>query len=185
MKRKLNIKKVILVFVVIAMVFSIIFGFAITYKKVNALQKELHETNQVVLEKNEKLDNKEIELESLKETISSLEKENDQLRKELAQWRALGTFRITYYCSCSECSESWGAMTATGKIAEVNRTIAVDPHVIPLGSKVRINGQDYIAEDVGGAIKGNRIDIYVDHHDMATEMGVDYFDVKIRSDINE
>lgn len=76
-------------------------------------------------------------------------------------------------------------MTATGKTAEVNRTIAVDPRVIPLGSTVRINGHDYVAEDVGGAIKGNRIDIYVDHHEMATEMGVDYFNVKIRSDENE
>lgn len=85
MKRKLNIKKVILVFVAIAMVFSIIFGFAVTNKKMNALQQELHETNQVVLEKKEQLTNKDIELDSLKETISGLEKENDQLKKELAQ----------------------------------------------------------------------------------------------------
>lgn len=85
MKRKLNIKKVILVFVVIAMTFSIVFGFAVINKKVNALQKELHDTNQVVLEKKEQLTNKDIELESLKETISGLEKENDQLKRELAQ----------------------------------------------------------------------------------------------------
>jgi 3D (Asp-Asp-Asp) domain-containing protein len=39
--------------------------------------------------------------------------------------------------------------------------IAVDPSVIPLGSKVEINGKKYIADDTGGAIKGNRIDILV------------------------
>lgn len=71
-------------------------------------------------------------------------------------------------------------MTASGRRAEVNRTIAVDPKVIPLGTTVRINGQEFIAEDVGGAIKGNRIDIYVDHHSMTTEMGIDYYDVKVK-----
>lgn len=76
-------------------------------------------------------------------------------------------------------------MTASGRRAEVNRTIAVDPTIIPLGTVVRINGQDYIAEDVGGAIKGNRIDIYVDHHSMTTEMGVDYYDVKVKGNNNE
>ncbi|MFR5613204.1 MAG: 3D domain-containing protein [[Clostridium] innocuum] len=39
-------------------------------------------------------------------------------------------------------------------------TIAVDPDVIPLGSKVLIDGHVYVAEDVGGAVKGNVIDIY-------------------------
>lgn len=39
-------------------------------------------------------------------------------------------------------------------------TIAVDPSVIPLGSEVLINGHEYVAEDIGGAVKGNVIDIY-------------------------
>jgi 3D (Asp-Asp-Asp) domain-containing protein len=51
--------------------------------------------------------------------------------------------------------------TATGTIPEVGRTIAVDPKVIPYGSKVIVNGHTYIAEDTGGAIKGNRLDIYM------------------------
>ncbi|MFR1857426.1 3D domain-containing protein [[Clostridium] innocuum] len=38
--------------------------------------------------------------------------------------------------------------------------MAVDPDVIPLGSKVLIDGHVYVAEDVGGAVKGNVIDIY-------------------------
>ena len=56
--------------------------------------------------------------------------------------------------------------TATGTRPLEGRTIAVDRNVIPLHSKVYIKSDypgitgEYIAEDVGGAIKGNRIDIY-------------------------
>ena len=63
-------------------------------------------------------------------------------------------------------------MTAT-----TNRTIAVDPTVIPYGSKVVINGQVYVAEDCGGAIKNNRIDIYMGSHAEALNSSV--FDVEV------
>lgn len=52
-------------------------------------------------------------------------------------------------------------LTSTGTVPTAGRTIAVDPSVIPYGSKVKINGNIYIAEDCGGAIKGNIIDIYM------------------------
>lgn len=55
---------------------------------------------------------------------------------------------------------------------QAGRTIAVDPDIIPLGSTVKIEGQEYVAEDTGGAIKGNRIDIFVSSHDEATIKGV-------------
>ena len=87
--------------------------------------------------------------------------------------RPLGTFRITHYCPCSICCGPWAnGVTSTGSTAVTNRTIAVDPTVIPYGSKVVIDGQVYIAEDCGGAIKNNRIDIYVGSHAEAEEKGV-------------
>ena len=61
-------------------------------------------------------------------------------------------------------------MTAT-----TNRTIAVDPTVIPYGSKVVINGQVYVAED--WLSKNNRIDIYMGSHAEALNSGV--FDVEV------
>lgn len=53
----------------------------------------------------------------------------------------------------------------------------MDPDVIPLGSIVEINGAEYIAEDIGGAIKGDRIDLYFNNHDDALEWGVQYLDI--------
>lgn len=89
----------------------------------------------------------------------------------------LGSFKVTHYCPCYFCSGSWGANTATGTVPMPGRTIAVDPSVIPLGSKVEINGHVYIAEDTGGAIRGNKIDIYVSDHTTALNAGVYYADV--------
>lgn len=86
-------------------------------------------------------------------------KENESKnRKEESNWISLGTFKITYYW---EGEDEWGAMTATGVIAQGGRTIAVDPSVIPYGSEIMIDGHIYIAEDCGGAVKGNVIDIFV------------------------
>ena len=82
-----------------------------------------------------------------------------------ANLQDLGVFKITHYCPCSICCGPYAnGITSTGVTAVTNHTIAVDPSVIPYGSKVVINGQIYVAEDCGGAIKKNRIDIYVATH---------------------
>lgn len=90
----------------------------------------------------------------------------------------LGQFRITHYCQCSICCGPWqDGITSTGVTATTNRTIAVDPTQIPYGSQVVINGQVYVAEDCGGAIKRNCIDIYVASHAEGQAKGVYYTDV--------
>ena len=101
----------------------------------------------------------------------------------------LGEYMMTFYCSCPICCDQYGenrpvdkngneiVYTASGAVAEAGKTIAVDPKVIPLGSTVYIDGKEYVAEDVGGAIKGNRIDIYSSSHDEALELGVKYSSV--------
>lgn len=92
--------------------------------------------------------------------------------------KPLGNFRITHYCACSICCGPWrNGITSTGVTATTNHTIAVDPTQIPYGSKVVINGQVYVAEDCGGAIKNNCIDIYVASHEEGESKGVFYTDV--------
>jgi Uncharacterized protein conserved in bacteria len=75
----------------------------------------------------------------------------------------IGTFTATAYCSCRRCTPGFG-LTATGTKPTANHTIAVDPRVIPLGSKILINGTVYTAEDTGSGVKRNHIDIYFNTH---------------------
>lgn len=89
----------------------------------------------------------------------------------------LGKFRLTAYCPCMKCCSKTDGITATGTTATEGRTIAVDPRVIPYGSTVTLYYEDgtshtYTAEDCGGAIKENRIDVFFDDHQAAREFGV-------------
>ena len=91
---------------------------------------------------------------------------------------ALGNYKLSFYDPCVECNGNNLALTATGTTLTEGRTIAVDPSVIPLGSRVFIEGYGvFIAEDTGGAIKGNKIDIAVSTHERANELGVQYANV--------
>lgn len=91
---------------------------------------------------------------------------------------SLGEFQVTAYCPCSKCCGEWAdGITYTGTVATENHTIAVDPYVIPLGSTVEINGTEYVAEDIGGAINGNRIDIFFESHETALEWGIQYHEI--------
>ena len=89
----------------------------------------------------------------------------------------LGEFTITAYCACVTCCGKTDGITATGTTAAEGRTIAVDPRVIPYGSTVTLYFADgtshtYTAEDCGGAIRENRIDVFFADHQTAREFGV-------------
>jgi uncharacterized protein YabE (DUF348 family) len=84
-----------------------------------------------------------------------------------------------FTASCSGCS----GVTATGINLNANpnmKVIAVDPNVIPLGSRVWVEGYgEAIAGDTGGAIKGNRIDVHVPNKSAAYSWGVRTVQVKV------
>ena len=92
--------------------------------------------------------------------------------------RRLGNFKLTFYCPCVRCNGRSDGLTRSGTIAQEGRTIAVDPKVIPLGSRVYIDGYGvFIAEDTGGAIKSQKIDVFLDSHSRCFENGIAHADV--------
>lgn len=90
----------------------------------------------------------------------------------------LGSFKITHYCPCAICNGTENSNTAwAGKIIP-GQTIAVDPAVIGKLQWVYVEGYGLRrAEDCGGAIKGNKIDMAVATHSLALSMGVAYKNV--------
>jgi len=79
---------------------------------------------------------------------------------------------VTAYCPCEKCCGEYAdGLTATGKDA-YTKGVAVDPKVIPLGSTIHIPGYGTVeADDVGGAIKGAKIDVRFRTHKEAKQWG--------------
>ena len=88
------------------------------------------------------------------------------------------TYKITAYCSCSKCCGKSTGRTASGTRATAGRTVAASSK-FAFGTKLNIGGHIYTVEDRGGAISGNRIDIYVNSHAAALQWGVKYLPVSV------
>ena len=99
--------------------------------------------------------------------------DNDTILKEIT------VSASAYTASCNGCS----GITSTGINLKKNpglKVIAVDPRVIPLGSKVYVEGYGYaIAGDTGGAIKGNKIDVFIPTKSGALNWGRKTVNIKV------
>ena len=138
-------------------------------------------TNSELIKENKRLTNVISQYAIL---VRSLQVENNELKKLMEEYEPnmqetnmtyLGEFTLTYYCT-----ENYdhicggGGLTASGVTVKAEQTVAVDTSIIPLGSKLYIDGIGYrIAEDTGSAIKGNKIDIAVSTHREAINNGID------------
>ena len=117
-------------------------------------------------------------------TAGELENENELIEQALlARSHKLEDVTITFYC-CEKRPHICGTgngITASGRRVTPYVSCAVDPDVIPLGSTVMLeyNGEMvYLrADDTGGSIKGNRLDIAVKGHQEALSLGVKTADI--------
>ena len=88
------------------------------------------------------------------------------------------TYKITAYCPCSKCCGKTSGRTASGTKATAGRTVAASSK-FAFGTKLNIGGHVYTVEDRGGAINGNKIDIFVNSHAEALAWGVRYLNVSV------
>ena len=87
-------------------------------------------------------------------------------------------YKITAYCPCSKCCGKSTGRTASGTKATAGRTVAASSK-FAFGTKLNIGGHVYTVEDRGGAVKGNKIDIFVNSHAEALQWGVRYLNVSV------
>lgn len=154
---------------------------AVQQEKVNeakaqsiAYERQLQETQAAMTEYDARIQDLQIENDTLRRTV-------EELRREVSRGNARAfTVEVTAYdlseasCNKGASHPSYGitasGMSLEGHTWESARAIAVDPSVIPLGAQVRIKFDDpewqyldgvYTAVDTGGAINGNRIDLFM------------------------
>lgn len=120
--------------------------------------------------------------QTVEKSVESVEKVNVEIETTEKAYTEKEMI-ITAYCPCEKCCGVYATnrqkdengndivLTASGKEAKAGRTVAVDPRYIPYGTEIIIDGKTYIAEDCGGAIKGDRLDIYFASHSEALSFG--------------
>ncbi|WP_054696706.1 3D domain-containing protein [Syntrophomonas palmitatica] len=83
------------------------------------------------------------------------------------------TMVATGYCSCAKCNYPYGGHPSYLGYPLERGIIAVDPKVIPMGTKLWVEGYgEGIAADQGNAIKGNRLDLCFSSHQEALDWGI-------------
>jgi len=143
-------------------------------------------------------ENKIIELEKtqkeLKNQIEKLETENKKLKATTTSKSSSSSTKtsvtasstpgwvwanVSAYCACVKCCGKTNGITASGAKAKANHTIAA-PSTYKFGTKIEIAGMGvYTVEDRGGAITGNKLDIYFDSHSEALKFGRKQLQIRV------
>ena len=185
--------KVSFIFSIICIIIAIVFSFFIIWSSIVVLEDA---KNFLYSDESEIEDLYEIKDFGFNDAVRGVTEEKiviETKKEDIAipeiKKESLGEFKLTAYCSCEKCCGKWAlnrpkdesgkdiVYGSTGEVLIAGTSIAVDPSVIPYGSQVEINGHTYTAHDTGGAIKGNRIDVYFDNHQDALSFGVQYAEV--------
>ena len=193
--------KAVFIFSFICMIISVLFSFFIVWNSFKLLAEVEKMTYSAEREIQKLYEIKDFAIneavcDATEEKIESVDREENVAAKTgdttvalENKKESLGEFKLTAYCSCEKCCGEWAlnrpkdengkdiVYGSTGTILVAGTSIATDPSVIPYGSQVEINGHIYTAHDTGGAIQGNRIDVYFDNHQDALNFGVQYAEV--------
>ena len=157
--------------------------------KTNVIQKgrkgSVEKTYELVLENGKEVERKEVDKEVLKKPKNKIVSVGTKSKPKLKKTKQspsnvssksggqTKTMQATAYTA--KCDTGCTGITATGQNLNANpnkKVIAVDPSVIPLGSRVYVEGYgEAIAGDTGGDIKGNRIDLHFPDKSSANSFG--------------
>lgn len=165
----------------IACLMCFVFGFGFGV----SISTEKEKASEIVQNSVQNVDNL-TETEEFSETTTEVKSETQTeittIEEKTTQAKIQGKFMYvtaTAYCGCVSCCGKSDGITATGTKATQGKTIAVDPNIIPYGSKVVMNGNTYIAEDCGG-FSGNHIDVFFNNHSDALQFGRRTVEIEVK-----
>lgn len=119
-----------------------------------------------------------IHTESVRETVTETQ--------TVRVGESLGQVVTSGYCNCPICCGVWsGGSTASGAMPQANHTIAVDASnpFVPLGTKIVMNGVEYVVEDTGAFDQyGVQFDVYYGDHAAASAHGHQTWEAYIADD---
>lgn len=129
-------------------------------------QEELRKQEEEKLKQKQRKEQLEIaKQKEIQTTSRSLVEDRENLDGEYIQFTATG------YCPCSSCCGKTTGITASGVKAQAGVTVAM-PSKYAFGTQIQIKGMGtYIVQDRGGAIQGNKIDIFFNTHQEALNFG--------------
>lgn len=106
--------------------------------------------------------------------------EHDSTTSTAQVMEYVGTFKVSAYCPCRLCTGKTDGITASGVKAQEGITVAADWSVLPVGTVIEIEGiGQRIVQDKGSAIKGNRLDLFMNSHKDALNFGIQYLKIWI------
>ena len=112
-------------------------------------------------------------LKKIFDEMNYIDSESSEVEKEVGD--SIGKVWVTAYCPCTICCGPYAnGITASGKTARAKHTIAVDAYnpIVPMGTKVVIEGVTYTVEDTGDLNHyGNDFDIFYAHHEDTSQWG--------------
>lgn len=147
---------------------------------VNSLQTEIDNLNNQITTINTNIESTNIKVDTINNevqakinTVTSRSQTSSRastLQNQLSSGEYIA-FEATGYCNCSKCCGKTNGITASGTQATAGRTVAMSSKY-SFGTSIEIQGMGtYIVEDRGGAIQGNKIDIYFSSHQEALNFG--------------
>lgn len=103
---------------------------------------------------------------------STLEKEcyHPPALEPTIEYQSIGVYRLSAYCPCIKCCGKTDGITASGARAQANHTVAMSG--FPFGTRLLIEGQEYVVEDRGGGLGSRIIDIFYNTHEEALHSGL-------------
>lgn len=172
MKKRTKDIILLIILTIVIFGFGLLISGSVVYHNMN---QTLQDVEWELIETKKNLDQVIVDYGLLEQEFNDASKTITDLKNEEYELIYIGDFKISYYCNELYLHTCGGTgTTASGKRTEVGVTAAADWSVLPKGSMVYIENVGFREiQDKGGAVKGNHIDVLVDLHSEAQQLGID------------